>query len=119
MGNGWIELERPLPYDVHPDWGVSCPCRGLPCCCCGLLSLRPAVPLQQGGFNRIVHLLLTPQSRCRSCAAAMCQLFYTLYVASPTPCQVAVHSFEHPVQHVGYENFSVEFKFGKAADRWS
>ncbi len=33
VGNGWIELERPLPYDVHPDWGVSpvhCPCTAAP-----------------------------------------------------------------------------------------
>lgn len=38
VGNDWIELERPLPYDVHPDWGVSCPCRGLL-----RLLLQPAV----------------------------------------------------------------------------
>lgn len=44
----------------------------------------------------------------------MCQLFDTCSLASPAPCQVAVYLFEHPVQHVGYENFSVEFKFGKA-----
>ncbi|EFN53345.1 hypothetical protein CHLNCDRAFT_137073 [Chlorella variabilis] len=45
VGSGWIELERPLPYDLRPEW------------------------------------------------------------------QVAVYSFEHSVQHVGYEDFTVEFQW--------
>lgn len=102
VGSGWIELERPLPYDLRPEWQVRLACppprQSPPRLPSSLLLYAPFILGAAPALNLLRGVLLCLQLPAPPCFCAL---------------QVAVYSFEHSVQHVGYEDFTVEFQWGE------
>lgn len=91
VGPGWVELERPLLYDVRPEWQASrCLC---PCCASG------------AGPSWCRHLWETHRHLCPPHP-------HPTPPTHPHTPQVYIYSFETPLQHVGYEGFTVQFEHG-------
>ena len=94
IGDGWIELERPLMYDLRMEWQAGDAWGEA-----GVGWLRPGAARPPD------------DSSTRSkCPPPLCPLPPCPPPQAPQP---AVYSFANPLQHSGFEDFTIQFKFGE------